>query len=294
MCAWQAAVLNQSRKTMRLPRALALFGGLGLSSGSFQCWHVVTEHASGATRRPGTFASAAVRMQVFDERPSFMGSTAAGMEGDDMGVGTAQQQQQQQQRWDDSSFDNLADNSAPAVVPSPPPPRRPIETVNVGVVGGPYKRRRGYHVEVAVQHDGGAFETLHRLWFGHEVLSDVAGLRGRYGEDIDVNQFSEALLTFLQGKGVDLSDPDWGMADDSIPFSTEHLPLRTLFDYYGMELPEYLAEETLRDWKVEIEPVEVGNLGRGITLLEAVEGPFPCLGALPNPGEESPPLDVVV
>lgn len=207
----------------------------------------------------------------------------------------------EQQRWDDSSFDNSAssfdanmwDNgsAAPtaAVVPAPAPPRKPIETVNVGIVSGPYKRRRGYHVEVAVQHPG-SFETRHRLWFGHEVLSDVAALRGRQGEDICVERFSESLMQFLKDKDVDLSDPDWGMADDSIPFSTEHLPLRTLFDYYGLELPEFLAEETLHDWQPHVEPVEEGNLGRGITLRDPSEGPFPCLGALPNPGETDPPL----
>ena len=37
--------------------------------------------------------------------------------------------------------------------------------------------------------------------------------------------------------------------------------------------------------------MEEGNIGRGITLRDPAEGPFPCLGALPNPGEESPPLE---
>ena len=35
------------------------------------------------------------------------------------------------------------------------------------------------------------------------------------------------------------------MEDDTIPFSTEHLPLRTLFGYYEA-LPEYLAAATLQ------------------------------------------------
>ena len=140
-----------------------------------------------------------------------------------------------------------ADWLSPAPVESAKPatPRRPIETTKVGIVGGPYKRRRGYHAEVAVQHDGGA-ETIHRLWFGHEVLSDVAELKGRERRCIDVDRFSEAVLGFLKKQGVDLADPEWGMHDDSIPFTTEHLPMRTLFEYYPL-MAQNLADELLTD-----------------------------------------------
>lgn len=184
-------------------------------------------------------------------------------------------------QWDDSSFDNSDGAWDPPVAPAPPPPppapRRPIECINIGRVSGPYKRRHGFHTEVAVQHPG-ALETKHRLWFGHEVLSDVAKLRERNGPDIEAGRFSEAVITFLKEKGVDLSDPDWGMADDSIPFSTEHLPMRTLFEYYGSEILEYLAESTLHDFVDEKEPVDPKNLGRYKELEEGEE--FITLGAM--------------
>lgn len=122
---------------------------------------------------------------------------------------------------------------------------RPIETTNVGRVCTPFKRRNGYHVEVAVQHSG-RDESIHRLWFGHQVLGDVAKLHGRDEHEIDVVHFGEAVVSFLQAEGVDLSDPDWGMDDDSIPFTVEYLPLRALFDYYP-HMPGALAEACLTD-----------------------------------------------
>lgn len=197
-----------------------------------------------------------------------------------------------QQQWDDSSFDNGVgggfEHPTPVAPPVPEPVRegRPIETIKVGLVSGPYKRRRGYHTEVAVQHPG-APETIHRLWFGHEVLGDVARLRGREEQDLDVNEFSEAVVRFLQERGVDLADPDWGMQDDEIPFSVQHLPLRTLFSYYE-DLPRHLANTLLPD----AEPVralddhESEDLGRDKEGESRAEGtlkedqPFRCLGAL--------------
>ena len=120
---------------------------------------------------------------------------------------------------------------------------KPIETVNVGVVKTAFKRRNGYYVEVAVQH-AGAVETIHRLWFGFEVIADVAKLRGRADWEIDVERFGEAVVSYLQRAGVDLADPDWALDDDTVPFSSEHLPLRTLFDYYP-DLMQALADECL-------------------------------------------------
>ena len=130
-----------------------------------------------------------------------------------------------------------------AAAPEPAKRTKPIETIKVGLVQTPYKRRNGYHVEVAVQH-ASREESIHRLWFGFEVLDDVAKLRGGDRFDVNVEQFGEAVVTFLQQRGVDLADEDWGMQDDSIPFSTQHLPMRTLFEYYP-DLPEALAEACL-------------------------------------------------
>lgn len=120
---------------------------------------------------------------------------------------------------------------------------KPIETIKVGRLETPYKRRNGYHVEVAVQHTG-TEETIHRLWFGFEVLDDVATLRGRERHDVDVKGFGEAVIGYLQQQGVDLADEDWGMQDDSIPFSVQQLPMRTLFEYYP-NMPAALAETCL-------------------------------------------------
>lgn len=227
----------------------------------------------------GDFAAAG------DEAPASLDDLFGGdapVAGDD-GAATTQQ-------WDDSSFEGTDSNFDGWTAPSVPPPRRreptkPIETVQVGIVSGPYKRRKGYHAEVEVQHPG-ASSTIHRLWFAHEVLSDVAKLRHAQEYHIDVESFAEATVRFLQEKGVDLTDPDWGMDDDSIPFSTEHLPLRTLFAYYD-ELPEYLASATLADVPEEVgdTPIELAeNLAKYEAKMEPydIDGgeAFPCLGAL--------------
>ena len=68
-----------------------------------------------------------------------------------------------------------------------------------------------------------------------------------------MEHFGEAVLRFLQEQGVDLADEDWGLHDESIPFSVQHLPLRALFTYYP-DLPEALAEECLDGYPPEDEP----------------------------------------
>ena len=148
--------------------------------------------------------------------------------------------------WVGMGSGTAADNWMSATSP-PPPVRRglPIETINVGIVQTPYKRRNGYHLEVAVQHDG-ADETIHWLWFGFEVLDDVAEIRGRDRYAVDVERFGEEVLTFVQQQGVDLLDPDWGLGDESIPFSTQYMPMRALFDYYP-NLKEHLAGLCIRE-----------------------------------------------
>ena len=93
-------------------------------------------------------------------------------------------------------------------------------------------------------------------------------------------------MRFLQERGVDLADPDWGMQDDNIPFSTQHLPLRTLFAYYGEELVEYLASATLAtvpEEEGELTLEEAENVAKYThEMIEGVE--FPCLGALAPDG----------
>ena len=151
----------------------------------------------------------------------------------------------------------------------------------MGVVSGPYKRRRGMHAEVAVQHPGGD-SSIHRLWFAHEVVQEVAALRGAQEHHVDVDAFAEATVRFLQERGVDLADPDWGMDDDSIPFSTEHLPLRTLFAYYE-DMPEYLASALLANVPVDEgdTPLDLAeNMCKYKHDMEAETVTFPCLGAM--------------
>lgn len=187
-------------------------------------------------------------------------------------------------QWDDSSFGGGDTLAAPAALAAPA--RRTnklIETYKVGIVSGPYKRRRGIHAEVLVAHpEAGLPDSMHRLWFGFEVLDDVARLRGFSGREVDIERFSEAVVEFLQQQGVDLSDPDWGMDDDSVPFSVEHLPLRTLFAYYE-ELPQHLADVVLGDYVPP--PPAIPEEGEGDVAkvpVHALEDPddFPCLGAL--------------
>jgi hypothetical protein len=122
------------------------------------------------------------------------------------------------------------------------------------------------------------------------VLQDVAKLRvGAKEHHIDVEAFSEAAVRFLQERGVELADPDWGLEDESIPFSNEHLPLRTLFGYYA-ELPEYLAHATLTDVPPPVGDTpldEAENLAKYKHDMAAGEA-FPCLGALATDGSGAP------
>lgn len=189
--------------------------------------------------------------------------------------------------WDDSSFDNEDGEGWTTPPPPPPPPRvptKPIETMNVGIVSGPYKRRNGYHAEVVVQHPK-AQPTVHALWFAHEVLQNVAKLRGAEEHHIDVEAFAETTVRFLQEKGVDLADPEWGMQDDSIPFSNQHLPLRTLFSYYE-ELPQYLADALLQDVPDDVVETPVDEAEDVAKITHEMEPgvSFPCLGALAPDG----------
>jgi hypothetical protein len=130
----------------------------------------------------------------------------------------------------------------------------------VGIIDTAFKRRNGVYLEVTVEHDA-VDPTKHRLWFGWEVLDDIAKLRedpheaGRFGrESLDVELFGEAVMQFLQDKGVDLADPDWGMADESIPFCHEHIPMRTVMQYYE-DLPEAVVDACLKPPPEPYEPV---------------------------------------
>eukprot|EP00908_Phaeocystis_cordata_P024381 Transcript_6841.p1 GENE.Transcript_6841~~Transcript_6841.p1 ORF type:complete len:464 (+),score=31.44 Transcript_6841:619-2010(+) len=122
--------------------------------------------------------------------------------------------------------------------------RRPIEATTVGMVTGPFQRRNGYHVEVLVQHEGAGRESLHHLFVSNEVLIETAALKGREQWDLEVGPFAEAVVSYLQQQGVELDDPDWGMQDDSVPYSHEHVTVRTLFNYYP-DLKDHLAESLI-------------------------------------------------
>ena len=141
------------------------------------------------------------------------------------------------------------------------PPRReyrPIEAVTVGEVDVPFNRRNGYHVDVRVQHEGGAPESAHRLWVAREVLIEVAALKGRRMEDLDAGELSEAIVDFLKHHAtphVDLADPEWAMNDESVPFSSEFFAARTLLNYYP-ELKQWLANKLLDDVPADVERPE--------------------------------------
>jgi hypothetical protein len=152
--------------------------------------------------------------------------------------------------WDDTWQDSDDPASSwlsptPTTAPAPPPaPRRPIEATTVGMVTGPFQRRNGYHVEVLVQHEGAGRESLHHLFVSNEVLIETAALKGREQWDLEVGPFAEAVVSYLQQQGVELDDPDWGMQDDSVPYSHEHVTVRTLFNYYP-DLKDHLAESLI-------------------------------------------------
>jgi len=148
--------------------------------------------------------------------------------------------------WEDSWSEEDGDPASswlqPKSAQSPPPaPRRPIEAVTVGMVTGPFARRNGYHVEVRVQHTQPKRESTHRLFVSNEVLIETAKLKGYEQWDLGLGPFAEAVISYLQQQGVALEDPDWGMQDETIPYSHEQVTVRTLFGYYP-ELKAHLAE----------------------------------------------------
>jgi len=181
---------------------------------------------------------------------------------------------------DEASFGDLAQGGEAAVeptwmapaAPEPSRPRRPIETVKIGRVSGPYIRRNGYHVDLRVQHkDAEVAETRHTLWISHQVrfffqhtapslatlrltasaaiplqvLDETSIMRGKHEEDLPVSDFAEAVLAFLGSEGgVDLADEDWELDNPDIPFSSQHFSVRSLFFYYP-QLKEHLATALL-------------------------------------------------
>ena len=74
---------------------------------------------------------------------------------------------------------------------------------------------------------------------------DVAALTERDWLEIDVEGFAEAVVRYLQDTvGVDFSDEDWGLDDDSVPFTTQFVAVRKLFARYP-DLGEHLASVCL-------------------------------------------------
>ena len=100
------------------------------------------------------------------------------------------------------------------------------------MVTGPFMRRNGYHVEVRVQHTQPKRESVHRLFVSNEVLIETARLKGYEQWDLPLGPFAEAMISYLQQQGVTLEDPDWGMQDETIPYSHEQVTARVLYGYY--------------------------------------------------------------
>lgn len=249
---------------------MVALGGLSVGGAWNECHHIHLHHrqlavmrrVAGARRHCGV--SAVAGEDSFSQPSEFEGTPdESGPLGfNDLGLPPAEADDGS---WIDDgawtgSWAGEEDPEAPAAdwlsaaAPAPIQRSRPIETIKVGRVSGPFKRRNGYHVEVAVQHTDRE-ESLHRLWFGHQVVAEVARLRGFAEHNIDVERFGEAVLSFLQQRGVDLGDPDWGMQDDAIPFSVDFLPVRTLFDCYP-EMPAALADACLSGSAGDADPGE--------------------------------------
>lgn len=153
--------------------------------------------------------------------------------------------------WDSDGSGSFTDDPGEidwllAAEPPPPRPRKEIETTDVGLVSGPFRRRNGWHLEVRMQHDGERGESVHRLWASHEMVLEIGKLRSDPDEPfpneaVRIEALGEEVLRYLVSKGVDLADPEWAMDDESVPFSTEYAAVRTLTNYYP-DLKQHLAE----------------------------------------------------
>ena len=116
-----------------------------------------------------------------------------------------------------------------------------------------------------------------------QVIIECAAVYDREEHEIEVEAFAEAVIGYLKNKGVDLADPDWALGaprrpirrkssradtgamslasdaarpsrsllpsfsgDESIPFSSQHVAVRTLYNYppYA-DLKATIAEELL-------------------------------------------------
>ena len=114
------------------------------------------------------------------------------------------------------------------------------------------------------------------------MIIECAAVYDREEHEIEVEAFAEAVIGYLKNKGVDLADPDWALGaprrpirrthradagammlasdaarasrslppslsgDESIPFSSQHVAVRTLYNYppYA-DLKATIAEELL-------------------------------------------------
>ncbi|KAL1526938.1 hypothetical protein AB1Y20_015629 [Prymnesium parvum] len=133
---------------------------------------------------------------------------------------------------------------SPAATPEAAPVRREIECTNVGIIATPFKRRNGIVAEVTVQHKEAA-ATVVTLWFANEVLVDVAGLREREAIELAHEPFAEEVVRYLRDvRGVDFADPDWGLGDDDVPFTTQYVIVRKCLSLYP-DLAEHLAATLL-------------------------------------------------
>ena len=52
-------------------------------------------------------------------------------------------------------------------------------------------------------------------------MIETAARREKEEWDIEVRDFSEAVIGYLQEKGVDLADPDWAIDERDVPFTSQ-------------------------------------------------------------------------
>lgn len=170
-------------------------------------------------------------------------------------------------------------------------------------------KRKGWntnYVQVEILNVTDGTSQMCTLQLSDECMRDIVELR--YGSHPSVLQsfrmfvediggmaiFAETVIRFMQDeKGVDFSDPDWGLDDESIPFSTGFVTARKVFDYY-FDLPEYLLDNLPWQRHPEERPEESFPMMQGHTMMLAHFGPYyaqisssPAMGASVDPGNAS-------
>lgn len=93
---------------------------------------------------------------------------------------------------------------------------------------------------VTLTHPDGQ-ETIHNVKWGYFIHTMIAAVHNLDEKTMDPTRIAEAIVLFVWEQGVDLADPDWGMEDAVIPFTSGLLSVREIMRIFRGVI-EYIAD----------------------------------------------------